>query len=59
MSQFEKTPYRILAVDDELTILGLYEQILSPHLVRNDGSLTQNGAAKQALMSVPTFEGSR
>jgi HD-GYP domain-containing protein (c-di-GMP phosphodiesterase class II) len=56
MSQFEKTPYRILAVDDELTILGLYEQILSPHLVRNDGSLTQNGAAKQALMSVPTFE---
>jgi len=36
MSQFERKPYRILAVDDELTILGLYEQILSPHLSRQN-----------------------
>jgi len=36
MSQFERKPFRILAVDDELTILGLYEQILSPQPTRQD-----------------------
>jgi HD-GYP domain-containing protein (c-di-GMP phosphodiesterase class II) len=60
MSQFEEKPYRILAVDDELTILGLYEQILSPHLVLDDNSSEQepeqNEVAKPAFIETPAFE---
>jgi HD-GYP domain-containing protein (c-di-GMP phosphodiesterase class II) len=50
MSQFERKPFRILAVDDELTILGLYEQILSPRQSSPDPS------QHKAFQSEPHFE---
>jgi HD-GYP domain-containing protein (c-di-GMP phosphodiesterase class II) len=60
MSQFEEKPYRILAVDDELTILGLYEQILSPHLVLDNNSSEQNSeqnvVTKPVFLETPAFE---
>ena len=56
MSNFEQKPYRILAVDDELTILGLYEQILSPHYVKNDDVSKQNDGSKQPFLTAPNFE---
>ena len=57
MSQFENIPYRILAVDDELPILGLYEQILStPPLVVADGPADRDQLRKQSLTESPVFE---
>jgi response regulator RpfG family c-di-GMP phosphodiesterase len=56
MSNFENKPYRILAVDDELTILGLYEQILSPHFVKNGDESKQNDRPKTPFLTTPNFE---
>ena len=56
MSNFKQKPYRILAVDDELTILGLYEQILSPHYVKNDDVSKQNDQSKQPFLTASNFE---
>ena len=56
MSTFEKKPYRILAVDDELTILGLYEQILSPHYVKDDDESKRSNQTKKPFLTAPNFE---
>ena len=56
MSNFEKKPYRILAVDDELTILGLYEQILSPHYVRNEVESKPSNQKRKPFLTAPNFE---
>ncbi|MBW2411792.1 MAG: PAS domain S-box protein, partial [Deltaproteobacteria bacterium] len=56
MSNFEQKPYRILAVDDELTILGLYEQILSPHYVNHTQASNQNDKPEQPFLTTPNFE---
>ena len=57
MSQFGNKSYRILAVDDELPILGLYEHILSapPHVVTEQSSI-QNEITKHPFTETPSFE---
>lgn len=57
MSQFDNESYRILAVDDELSILGLYEQILAtpPRIVTEESSI-QNGIPKQPCTGTPSFK---
>jgi len=57
MSQLNIESYRILAVDDELPILRLYEQILSaaPRVVTEESPI-QKGTTKQPFMRTPSFE---
>ena len=56
MSNFEPKPFRILAVDDELTILGLYEQILCPHPVNKDNASKQSNPSNQPFLTTPNFK---
>ena len=56
MSDLELKPYRILAVDDELPILGLYEQILSSPLVNDSQASKQNDQSQQPFLTAPNFE---
>ncbi|UCG07767.1 MAG: HD domain-containing protein [Desulfobacterales bacterium] len=56
MNQFDNKLYRILAVDDELTVLGLYEQILSPPTAMNDSSSKQTKMADKTLMGELAFD---
>ena len=56
MSHFENQPFRILAVDDELTVLGLYEQILSPHPTTGESSSRQTRVPGKSFPMNPFFE---
>jgi putative nucleotidyltransferase with HDIG domain len=56
MSRFGNKLYRILAVDDELTILGLYEQILSPPQKLHDSALQQTQMTNEAFIDNPAFD---
>lgn len=56
MSNFEPKPFRILAVDDEPAILGLYEQILCRHPVNQGDASKQSNPSKQPFLTAPNFE---
>ena len=56
MSQFDNKPYRILAVDDELSVLGLYEQILSPQLEIKDASSQQIATPNRPYLNGLAFD---
>jgi HD-GYP domain-containing protein (c-di-GMP phosphodiesterase class II) len=56
MSQFDNKPYRILVVDDERTVLELYEQIFSPQIAMNDASSQQIETTIQPYLNGLTFD---